>query len=99
MILMAIVIGFPLWITFVAASHDMVRMAQAPLPLWPGDHFFENMSEALFHGVGNAREQPVAIMQFNSLIITLSIAFGKILISFLSVFAIVYFDFRFRMFF
>lgn len=96
---MAIVIGFPLWITFVAASHDMVRMAQAPLPLWPGDHFFENMSEALFHGVGNAREQPVAIMQFNSLIITLSIAFGKILISFLSVFAIVYFDFRFRMFF
>lgn len=94
-----LVIGFPLWITFVAASHDMVRMAQAPLPLWPGDRFFENMSQALFHGVGNAREQPVWIMLFNSLIMALSIALGKIVISILSAFAIVYFDFRFRMFF
>jgi sn-glycerol 3-phosphate transport system permease protein len=94
-----LVIGFPLWVTFVAASHDMVRMAQAPLPLWPGDRFFENMSQALFQGVGNAREQPVWIMLFNSLIMALSIAFGKIVISILSAFAIVYFDFRFRMFF
>jgi sn-glycerol 3-phosphate transport system permease protein len=94
-----LVIGFPLWITFVAASHDMVRMAQAPLPLWPGDRFFENMAQALFQGVGNAREQPVWIMLFNSLIMALSIAFGKIVISILSAFAIVYFDFRFRMFF
>ncbi|MFN2357381.1 MAG: sn-glycerol-3-phosphate ABC transporter permease UgpE [Desulfotignum sp.] len=94
-----LVIGFPLWITFVAASHDMVRMAQAPLPLWPGDRFFENMGQALFQGVGNARDQPVWIMLFNSLIMALSIAFGKIVISILSAFAIVYFDFRFRMFF
>jgi len=94
-----LVIGFPLWVTFVAASHDMVRMAQAPLPLWPGDRFFENMAQSLFQGVGNAREQPVWIMLFNSLIMALSIAFGKIVISILSAFAIVYFDFRFRMFF
>ncbi|MEE4363470.1 MAG: sn-glycerol-3-phosphate ABC transporter permease UgpE [Desulfotignum sp.] len=94
-----LVIGFPLWITFVAASHDMVRMAQAPLPLWPGDQFFENMAQALFQGVGNAREQPVWIMLCNSLIMALSIALGKIVISILSAFAIVYFDFRFRMFF
>jgi len=67
--------------------------------LWPGDRFFENMSKALFQGVGNAREQPVWIMMFNSLIMALSIAFGKIVISILSAFAIVYFDFRFRMFF
>jgi len=94
-----LVIGFPLWITFVAASHDMVRMAQAPLPLWPGDQFIENMAQALFQGVGNAREQPVWIMLCNSLIMALSIALGKIVISILSAFAIVYFDFRFRMFF
>ena len=94
-----LVIGFPLWITFVAASHDMVRMAQAPLPLWPGDQFFDNMAQALFQGVGNAREQPVWIMLCNSLIMALSIALGKIVISILSAFAIVYFDFRFRMFF
>jgi sn-glycerol 3-phosphate transport system permease protein len=77
----------------------MVRMAQAPLPLWPGDQFIENMAQALFQGVGNAREQPVWIMLCNSLIMALSIALGKIVISILSAFAIVYFDFRFRMFF
>ncbi len=75
----------------MAASHDMVRMAQAPLPLWPGDRFFENMAQALFQGVGNAREQPVWVMLFNSLIMALSIAFGKIVISILSAFAIVLF--------
>ena len=31
------IVAFPIWVTFVAASHDAVRMTQVPLPLWPGD--------------------------------------------------------------
>ena len=50
-------VAFPIWVTFVAASHDAVRMTQVPLPLLPGDHFFENLRDALTRGVGNAREQ------------------------------------------
>ena len=93
------IIVFPLWLTFVAASHENARLFQAPIPLMPGGHFFENLMLAISQGVGNAKEQSVGIMLFNSLIMALSIAFGKILISTLSAFAIVYFKFRFRMFF
>ncbi len=97
-ILGIIIIAFPVWITFVAASHDALRMTQSPLPLWPGGHFFENLSEALFVGldVGGA-SQPVALMLLNSFVMAMVIALGKIAISLLSAFAIVYFRFPFRM--
>ena len=92
-----LVVAFPIWITFVAASHEGVRMTQVPLPLLPGGHFFENLNAALTKGVGNAREQSVGLMLTNSLIMAMMIAVGKIAISLLSAFAIVYFKFPFRM--
>ncbi|MGI9525146.1 MAG: sn-glycerol-3-phosphate ABC transporter permease UgpE [Hyphomicrobiaceae bacterium] len=97
MILGVLLVAFPVWITFVAASHDQVRITQVPLPLLPGDQFLVNLKAALFRGVGNAREQSVGLMLFNSLIMALTIAAGKIVISLLSAFAIVYFRFPFRM--
>ena len=57
LILGVAIIAFPIWITFVAASHDSVRVLQVPLPLVPGGMFFENLKAAFFEGVGNAREQ------------------------------------------
>ena len=92
----AIVI-FPIWITIVAASHDAARLLQVPLPLGLGDQFFDNLKHVLGKGVGDSA--PLGLMLFNSLIMALMIAFGKISISLLSAYAIVYFDFRFRMFF
>lgn len=97
LILGIIVVAFPIWITFVAASHDGVRMTQVPLPLLPGDQFFTNLKDAFFVGVGNAKEQSVGLMLMNSLIMAMMIAIGKIAISLLSAFAIVYFRFPFRM--
>ncbi len=95
LILGVVIVAFPIWITFVASTHDELRMTQVPLPLLPGSHFFENMTEVLFEGAG--RGTPVGIMLFNSLIMALMIAIGKITISLLSAFAIVYFKFPFRM--
>lgn len=92
-----LLVAFPIWITFVASSHEGIRMTQVPLPLLPGDHFFENLVDALTKGVGNAREQSVGLMLVNSLIMAMMIACGKIIISLLSAFAIVYFKFPFRM--
>lgn len=92
----AIVI-FPIWITIVAASHDAARLLQVPLPLGLGDQFFDNLKYVLGKGVGDSA--PLGLMLFNSLVMALMIAFGKIAISLLSAYAIVYFDFRFRMFF
>ena len=91
------IVAFPIWITFVAASHDAVRMTQTPLPFFPGDQFFINLRDTFTLGVGNAREQSVGLMLMNSLIMAMMIAVGKIVISLLSAFAIVYFRFPFRM--
>ena len=91
------IIAFPIWITFVAATHDAVRMTQIPLPLLPGDQFFANLDQALNQGVDGGGSEGVGFMLFNSLVMALMIAFGKIAISLLSAFAIVYFRFPFRM--
>ena len=93
------VVAFPIWITFVGASHDAIRMTQAPLPLLPGDQFFVNLKAVFVQGVGNAKEQSVGLMMFNSLVMAMMIAVGKITISLLSAYAIVYFRFPFRMMF
>jgi len=87
------IVAFPIWVTFVAATHDAGRMVQIPLPLWPGDQFLVNLKE----GISGAGGIPVGMMMLNSLIVALMIAVGKIVISLLSAFAIVYFRFPFRM--
>ncbi len=80
---------FPIWLAFVASTVSQPEIVKPPMPLLPGGHFFENYRKALVAGI-NA---PVAWMMFNSLVMALGIAFGKIVISLLSAFAIVYFRF------
>ncbi len=82
-------IFFPIWLAFVASTVSQPEIVRPPMPLWPGDQLFENYSKALTAGV-NA---PVALMLGNSLFMALGIAIGKIAISLLSAFAIVYFKF------
>lgn len=84
-----LIIFFPIWLAFVASTVTQPEITQPPMPLWPGDQFFENYRDALFSGV-NA---PVIRMLANSLVMAMGIALGKILISLLSAFAIVYFRF------
>ena len=83
------VIFFPIWLAFVASTVEQQEIVKPPMPLLPGDKFLENYGRALVSGV-NA---PVAKMLLNSAIMALGIAFGKIVISLLSAFAIVYFRF------
>ena len=85
-------IFFPIWLAFVASTVTNAEVIRPPMPLVPGDRFLENYREALFSGI-NA---PVARMMLNSLIMAMGIALGKIAISLLSAFAIVYFRFPFR---
>jgi len=91
------IIAFPIWVTFVASTHEATRMLQVPLPLLPGDQFFVNLKTTLVKGLPGAGAQPVGMMLLNSLVMALMIAIGKIAISLLSAFAIVYFRFPFRM--
>ncbi|EPX79472.1 Glycerol-3-phosphate ABC transporter, permease protein UgpE [Litoreibacter arenae DSM 19593] len=84
-----LIIFFPIWLAFVASTVTQSDIIRPPMPLWPGDQFLTNYSKALTSGI-NA---PVALMLMNSLIMAMGIALGKILISLLSAFAIVYFKF------
>ena len=98
LILGVAIVALPIWITFVAATHDPVRMTQAPIPMLPGGYFWENFTQTLFGGgLSGTESAPVWRMLLNSLMMALMISFGKIAISLLSAFAIVYFKFPFRM--
>ena len=89
MILGVLIIFFPIWLAFVASTVTQPEIVKPPMPLWPGDQLWENYSKALFSGVN----VPVSTMLFNSLVMAIGIAVGKIIISLLSAFAIVYFRF------
>ncbi len=92
------ILAFPIWVAFVASTHQLQTLLQPPMPLLPGGHFFENYYKALTEGA-RAVGAPVWLMMANSLVMALGITFGKIVISMLAAFAIVYFRFRFRLFF
>jgi len=94
------VVAFPLYVTLVASTQTAEAILQAPMSLWPGTQMIENYTAALQGtGMGAASNAPVGRMMMVSLITALVIAIGKIAISLLSAFAIVYFRFPFRMFF
>ncbi len=89
MILGVLVIFFPIWLAFVASTVTQSDIIRPPMPVWPGDQFWVNYKNALFSGIN----VPVGTMLFNSLVMAIGIAVGKIIISLLSAFAIVYFKF------
>src|SRR5687767_3534393 len=94
-----LVIGFPLYVTFVASTRSLEDILSVPMPLLPGDRLWENYSQVLTGGTTKGVSAPVASMMANSLVMALAIALGKIAISILSSFAIVYFRFPLRNFF
>jgi sn-glycerol 3-phosphate transport system permease protein len=94
-----IVVAFPLWVTFVASTLTFDQIVNVPMPLLPGSHGFSNYHHALVAGSERGSGAPVDRMLLNSLVVALSVAFGKIAISILSAFAIVYFRFPLRNFF
>jgi sn-glycerol 3-phosphate transport system permease protein len=98
LILGVAVIAFPVYVTFVASTITAEEVLAAPMSLVPGPHLIENYYEAWVKGAGNSAA-PVGQMMINSLITALVIAIGKIAISLLSAFAIVYFKFPLRYFF
>ncbi len=93
------VIAFPLYVTFVASTLTLDQILQVPMPLLPGDRLWENYSKALTAGASGAAAAPVGRMMLNSLVMAVAIALGKIAISLIASFAIVYFRFPLRNFF
>ena len=94
-----ILVAFPLYVTFVASTLTYEQIVNVPMPLIPGDQLFENYWQVLTAGSEKGSAAPVSRMLLNSLIMAVAVAIGKIAISIISAFAIVYFRFPGRNFF
>ncbi|SIO38557.1 carbohydrate ABC transporter membrane protein 2, CUT1 family [Rhodovulum sp. ES.010] len=95
LILGAAIFVFPIYLAFVASTHTRTEV-NSGLPLLPGDRFLENYGAVLGEGLSTAGAPPIGLMLMNSTIMALAITLGKLAISLLSSFAIVYFRFPFR---
>ena len=91
-----LVVAFPLYVALVASTHTAQEL-MGQVPLWFGSHLVDNSGRALTAGGRGAGSAPVLRMLVNSLVMALTIAVGKIAISIISAYAIVYFRFPFRM--
>ena len=89
------VILFPLYVAFVAATLDNQSVFETPMTLIPGGHLLENMKTIWVNGVG-VNSAPFWLMMLNSFIMAFAITVGKIVVSMLSAFAIVWFRFPLR---
>ena len=89
------IVCFPIYVAFIASTVTQADLISPPMPLLPGDYFLENYREALLSGMS----APVWKMLLNSMIMALGITIGKIAISIISAYAIVYFRFPLKNFF
>ncbi|MEM4704634.1 MAG: sn-glycerol-3-phosphate ABC transporter permease UgpE [Candidatus Bathyarchaeia archaeon] len=83
---------FPVYIAFVGSTHDAATIGRGLLPLVPGPYLLNNYSRAWALGTGGrVISVPVKIMLTNSFITALIVAVGKIFVSSLTAYALVYF--------
>jgi sn-glycerol 3-phosphate transport system permease protein len=95
-----VVFAFPIYLAVIASTHDVGTIGRGDLPLTPGGFARENYHQAWAQGTGQrVRGTPVGQMMANSLVMAVVITIGKIAVSLLSAFAVVFFQFRLRMFF
>ncbi|MEG0000293.1 MAG: sn-glycerol-3-phosphate ABC transporter permease UgpE [Comamonas sp.] len=92
-----LIVAFPLYLAFVASTHTADAIVQSPMPLLPGAHMWENYKAALFGSGKLGSNTNVMHMMWVSFMTAMIITVGKIAISLLSAFAIVYFRFPFKM--
>jgi len=86
---------FPVYIAFCAATMSEQEVFRVPISLLPSSHLWSNLHTVWTHGSGNAAS-PFGRMLFNSLVMALVIAIGKIAVSILSAYAIIFFRFPFK---
>jgi len=80
-------IGFPLYYCFVISTQSIDEVVQKPQKMLPSTHLVENYTK-VWNRVHMGR------LLVNSAIVAVAVSVGKIVISILSAFAIVYFNFR-----
>ena len=83
------IVGFPIIYSLIAATLPLEDVSKVPMPLVPGDQFIVNIKEAWSRG-------DLGTQILNSFVMASGITVGKIAVSMIGAFSIVYFDYRFR---
>ncbi|MBK3733239.1 sn-glycerol-3-phosphate ABC transporter permease UgpE [Azospirillum brasilense] len=95
-----LIFAFPIYVTIIGSTWDAATIGRGNLPLTPGGEMLNNYASAWSESQGNrVMHTPVRIMMWNSLIMALVIALGKIAISIISAYAVAFFRFPLRMVF
>lgn len=90
-----LIFALPIWMLLVGSTHDAATIGRGGIPLLPGNQGAANYATAWGHGA-RGLNVPVATMMWNSLLMAVLVAVGKIAISLLSAFAVAFFSFRGR---
>jgi sn-glycerol 3-phosphate transport system permease protein len=85
-----VLILVPIWLAFVAATHDLQAVNSAPVEFWPGDQLMPNLREAW-------AQSDFGQKFVNSFIVAIGVVVGKITLACITAFALVFFQFRGRM--
>jgi len=88
------IVAFPVYLCFIGSTHEQAVIANGQMPITPGPLFWDTYHQTIFVGSSRSTREPVGTMLLNSFVMASVIAVGKIAISMLSAFAIVYFRFR-----
>jgi len=96
----AALLAFPVYMAFIGSTHDAATIGRGRMPLTPGAYLGQNYVQAWAYGTGErVSGTPVRVMMVNSLTMALAIALGKIFMSVLAAYAVVFFRFPLRNFF
>ncbi|ODQ00692.1 MULTISPECIES: sn-glycerol-3-phosphate ABC transporter permease UgpE [Salinivibrio] len=90
-------VALPVWLALTAATHDSSAFVSGMTPLWFGDKGLSVFQEVLTEGTSRELKISVAGMLWNSFLMAMGISLGKLVISILSAYAVVYFRFPGRM--
>ena len=86
--------SLPVWVAFSSSTHTAETILREGLQFWPGPTFIETYREAMFEAGGVMKSVLGITMLKNSLILGIGFAVGKVIISMLAAYAIVYLRFR-----
>ena len=84
----------PVWVIFASSTHLPQTILNDGLQFWPGDNFLNTYESIFFEYGGYTKNTTVVRMILNSLIIALGFAIGKVIVSSMAAYAIVYFRFK-----
>lgn len=95
LILGALFLTLPVVVAFMTSTHEAAAIHSRGLMLSPGGHLVETYETVLTRQGGFTGQVTGARMMMNSFILGIGFAVGKIALSMLAAYAIVYFRFRF----